>query len=37
VIQYLNYYRKEETRGKPIPGFGPTSVVPASGSSPARP
>lgn len=37
VIQYLNYYRKEETRGKPVPGFSPTGVVPASGSSPARP
>jgi Skp family chaperone for outer membrane proteins len=29
VIQYLNYYRKEETRGKPVPGFSPTMVVPA--------
>ncbi len=37
VVQYLNYYRKEDTIGKPIPEFSPAPVIPAGGAAPGRP
>jgi Skp family chaperone for outer membrane proteins len=37
VVRYLNFYRKEDTIHKPVEGYRPSAVLPASNTMPARP